>query len=85
MDVTSVANAVSAAVTDAVTESIPEGYVTVRELLYKGWLGLLAEKVEIPLWLWISAIVFCAVLGFLLGSINCAVVISMLKYGDDIR
>ena len=44
MDVTSVINAVSAAVTDAVTESIPEGYVTVREFLYKGWLGLLAEK-----------------------------------------
>lgn len=85
MDVTSVTNAVSAAVTDAVTESIPEGYVTVRELLYKGWLGLLAEKGEIPLWLWISAIVFCAVLGYLLGSINCAVVISKLKYGDDIR
>ena len=85
MDVTSVTNAVSAAVTDAVTESIPEGYVTVREFLYKGWLGLLAEKGEIPLWLWISAIVFCAVLGYLLGSINCAVVISKLKYGDDIR
>ena len=85
MDVTSVINAVSAAVTDAVTESIPEGYVTVREFLYKGWLGLLAEKGEIPLWLWISAIVFCAVLGYLLGSINCAVVISKLKYGDDIR
>ena len=85
MDVTSVINAVSAAVTDAVTESIPEGYVTVREFLYKGWLGLLAEKGEIALWLWISAIVFCAVLGYLLGSINCAVVISKLKYGDDIR
>lgn len=85
MDVTSVTNAVSAAVTDAVTGIVPEGYVTVREFLYKGWLGLLAEKGSIPVWLWITAIVFCAVLGYLLGSINCAVVISKLKYGDDIR
>ena len=86
MDVTSVLPAVSAAVTDAVTSpETAEGYVTVRELLYKGWLGLLAEKNSIPLWVWIAAIVFCAVLGYLLGSINCAVVISKLKYGDDIR
>lgn len=86
MDASSVTNAVSAAVTEAVTGSgAAEGYVTVREFLYKGWLGLLAENNSIPLWVWIAAIVLCAVMGYLLGSVNCAVVISKLKYGDDIR
>lgn len=86
MDLTSASSAISEAVTEALTSAAAsEGFVTVRELLYKGWLGLLAEKGSIPLWLWIAAIVFCAVLGYLLGSINCAVVISKLKYGEDIR
>lgn len=90
MDINSVSSAVSGAITEVVSDVVTsaaatEGYVTVREFLYKGWLGLLAEKESIPLWLWIAAIAFCAVLGYLLGSINCAVVISKLKYGDDIR
>ncbi len=82
---TAVSGSTTAAVTDAVTGAAEEGALTLGSLLYKGWLGVLGESGRIPVWLYIAGIVFCAVLGYLLGSINFAVVISRLKYHDDIR
>ncbi len=59
--------------------------ITVREFLYKGWLGIICEQGKAPGWLYIAAIAACAILGYFLGSINFAVVISKIKYKDDIR
>lgn len=72
-------------ITEAVTGAVEAGGNTLGEFFYKGWLGLLAEKGSIPLALWIVGIVFCALLGYFLGSVNFAVVISRVKFHDDIR
>lgn len=75
----------STVITDAVSDVVTQGGVTVTEFFYKGWLGLLAEEGRISLWIWAVAIVLCALMGYLLGSINFAVVISRVKFHDDIR
>ena len=83
---TATSDAVSETVTEAISGALEsEGGLTLSEFMYKGWLGLLAENGQIPLVLWIAAIVFCALLGYFLGSLNFAVVISRLKFHDDIR
>lgn len=73
---------ITEALTDAVTDTAG---VTLDELFYKGWLGLLAEQGRISIALWMGAIVACALIGYFLGSVNFAVVISRLKFKDDIR
>lgn len=75
----------STVLTEAVTGAVEPGTTTLSEFFYKGWLGLLAEEGSVPLALWIGAIVFCAFLGYFLGSVNFAVVISRVKFHDDIR
>ncbi len=76
--------AVTEVITEAVTESLPSG-ITMAEFSFKGLLGILAEKGEIHIAVWIAAIILCAALGYFAGSINFAVVISRLKFKDDIR
>lgn len=76
---------ITEALTEAVTEAAGSGSGTLVEFFYKGWLGLLAEQGRLPVALWIGAIVLCALLGYFLGSINFAVVISRVKFHDDIR
>lgn len=61
------------------------GGVSLLEFFYKGWLGLLVEDGAIPGGVYTLAVVLCAVMGYLLGSINFAVVISRLKFHDDVR
>ncbi len=56
-----------------------------QELLYKGWLGILAEKGSLHVAFYFAAIALCAALGYFLGSINFAVVISRVKFHDDVR
>jgi len=75
----------STVLTEAVTGAVEPGTTTLSEFFYKGWLGLLAEEGSVPLALWIGAIVFCAFFGYFLGSVNFAVVISRVKFHDDIR
>ncbi len=84
---TDITTAVTEAVTEALTGAVTgeAGGVTSAELSYKGILGILAEKGEIHIAIWIGVIVFCAALGYFLGSINFAVVISKIKFKDDIR
>ena len=74
-----------AIITEAVTDAVSEGGMTLTDLLYKGVLGSLAEKGTLHVGFWIAGIVLCAVLGYFLGSLNFAVVISRLKFHDDIR
>ena len=76
---------VTQAVTEAVTGEAAQTGVSLSELMYKGWLGLLAEQGRLPVAVWVLVIVLCAAIGYFLGSINFAVVISKLKFGDDIR
>lgn len=76
---------ITEALTEAVTEAAGSGSGTLVEFFYKGWLGLLAEQGRISVALWIGAIVLCALLGYFLGSINFAVIISRVKFHDDIR
>ncbi|MBQ4064607.1 MAG: glycerol-3-phosphate 1-O-acyltransferase PlsY [Clostridia bacterium] len=60
--------------------------MTFSELMYMGWLGYEAtEKGSLSVGIYIAAVVFCALLGYLLGSINFAVVISRVKFKDDVR
>ena len=75
----------STVITEAVTGALESGGNTLSDFFYKGWLGILAEQGSIPLALWIMAIVLCALLGYFLGSVNFAVVISRVKFHDDIR
>ena len=83
---TAVSESVTQAVTDAVSGAVgSEGGLTLREFLFKGWLGLLGEQGKIHPAVWVLAIIVCALLGYFLGSINFAVVISRLKFHDDIR
>ncbi len=76
---------ITEALTDAATGAVGSGGMTLAEFFYKGWLGTLAEQGSIPLALWFAAIVFCALLGYFLGSVNFAVVISRVRFHDDIR
>ena len=75
----------SVAVTTEAVGSVSGGALSLGEVLYKGWLGILHERGQFSLPFYIAAIVLCAVMGYLLGSINFAVVISRLKFHDDIR
>ena len=72
-------------VTAAVSEAIVGNGNAFSEILYKGWLGILTEQGKLPVGIWIAAIVFCALVGYLLGSVNFAVVISRVRFHDDIR
>lgn len=74
----------TAPITEAINGSASGG-IGLTELLYKGWLGILHEQGSFPLPFYVAAIVLCAVMGYLLGSINFAVVISRLKFHDDVR
>ncbi len=55
------------------------------ELFYMGWLGILAAENKIHVFVYISAIVVCSVIAYLLGSISFSIIISKKMYGDDIR
>jgi glycerol-3-phosphate acyltransferase PlsY len=77
---------VTEAVTDAVTDAVVSEGVTFSEFLYKGWLGILGERGSLPhVAIYFAVIVLCALLGYFLGSVNFAVVISRLKFHDDVR
>ncbi len=59
--------------------------ITLRELMYKGIVGINAEQNASLLWLFIMSMVLIAIAGYLLGSINTAIIISKKKFGKDIR
>ena len=59
--------------------------MTLRELMYKGIVGINAEQNASLLWLFILSMVLIAIAGYLLGSINTAIIISKKKFGKDIR
>ncbi len=82
-----ITEAVTEVMTEAVTTGAADGAdATFSAFLYKGWLGILGEQGELPhIAIYIGAIVLCALLGYFLGSVNFAVVISRLKFHDDIR
>lgn len=53
--------------------------------MVKGLFQTLSEKGGLPSWLFIVFTIFCIAIPYLLGSLNFAVIISNLKYKDDIR
>ncbi|MBO4355244.1 MAG: glycerol-3-phosphate 1-O-acyltransferase PlsY [Clostridia bacterium] len=55
------------------------------ELFYMGWLGILAADYRINVFWYISAIVVCAILSYLIGSLSFSIIISRKMFGDDIR
>lgn len=59
------------------------------DLYYNGILGTLMQKGGFSAGafsaLYIGGYIFCMVAGYLLGSVNSAIIISKLKYGTDIR
>ena len=62
-----------------------DGSFSLAELSYKGWIGIMAERGQLPSWTWFAMIALCCVASYLLGSINFAVIISRKKFHDDIR
>lgn len=75
---------VSEAVNEIIEKAEPLKH-TFENYLHHGVLGVIGrEKSVHSVWL-IAAVLFCALLGYFLGSINWAVVISKVKYHDDIR
>lgn len=59
--------------------------IVLREIMYKGITGIYAEKSESFVWLFAASLVLIAIAGYLLGSINTAIIISKKKFGSDIR
>lgn len=59
--------------------------MTLREIMYKGITGIYAEKSETFVWLFALSLIVIAIAGYLLGSINTAIIISKKKFGKDIR
>lgn len=55
------------------------------ELQHKGILGILIEEGKIDTIFLFIAMGLCAVIGYLLGSLNFGIILSKLKHGDDIR
>lgn len=56
-----------------------------KEYLFIGFIPKLIEAGKLHIAVYYIAIVLCAVIGYLLGSVNPAIIISKLKYHDDIR
>lgn len=77
----------TALTTEVITSGAATGGdgVSLMEFFYKGWLGLLFEDGKITSEVHALVVVLCGVMGYLLGSINFAVVISRLRFRDDIR
>lgn len=59
--------------------------MALREIMYKGITGIYAERSETFVWLFALSLIVIAVAGYLLGSINTAIIISKKKFGKDIR
>ncbi len=72
-------------ITEAVSSGAASGGMSMNEFFYKGIIAVLGEQGRVSIGVWIAGIVFCALLGYFLGSINFAVVISKIKFKDDIR
>ncbi|NLK40218.1 MAG: glycerol-3-phosphate 1-O-acyltransferase PlsY [Clostridiales bacterium] len=70
-------------------ESIKEITLIIKEVLFKGLLGIHLEKTpyssQVFDFIFISGYILCIVIPYLLGSFNFAIVISKWKYKDDIR
>ncbi len=71
----------NAATAEQITE---EELLGLREML-RGHIGYLADLGKVQNWVYIVAVVFFALLGYFLGSMNFAVIISKIKFGEDIR
>lgn len=67
------------------TTGTSEGAFTAIELFFKGYIGILVEREALPTVSYTVAILLTAVIGYFLGAINFAMVISRLKFHDDIR
>ncbi len=64
-----------------------EAEIVYRKLisLLNGQLGLMVEDGKLESWLYVAIALFIAVLGYFLGSMNFAVIISKVKFREDIR
>ncbi len=71
-------------VTEALTGASSSGSF-LSELLYKGGIGLLVEQGKLSFSFELILVLLWGVVSYLLGSINFAVVISRLRFHDDIR
>ncbi len=55
------------------------------EIMYMGVLGKSAADGTINVFVYIASIVLCAVIAYLIGSINFSIIISKKMFGDDVR
>lgn len=53
--------------------------------IYRGQIGKLVDEGLVGGWVWFAAVVLFALIGYLMGSLNFAVIISKLRYKEDIR
>lgn len=74
----------SSVTTDALNE-LGENVIRFLESMYKGHLGVLADNQVIEGWVYVFAVIAFALLGYFLGSLNFAVIISKIKFKEDIR
>lgn len=86
-------SAVTSAISNALT-TVPETTLSPEQERYldyidytvmRGELGRLVDTGKIESWVWFLALIGIAVLAYLFGSLNFAVIISKLKFKDDIR
>lgn len=59
--------------------------MTIETLRYSGVLGYYYDQKAIPFALCIVGFVLCAIIAYFLGSLNFGVILSKLKYRDDVR
>jgi glycerol-3-phosphate acyltransferase PlsY len=65
---------------------IKNAFRTDEGLVHRSFDGVFMETLTLPNgWLGAAALLFCAIIGYLLGSINFAVIISKVFYRDDVR
>lgn len=53
--------------------------------MYRGYLGVMADDRAIQSWVYVAVIIALSVIGYLMGSLNFAVIISKVKFGEDVR
>ena len=82
---TSTASAVTTAA-QTLSDAQKEAYLRYLDYtIYRGQLGRLVDNEVISPTVWYIAVVALLILGYLMGSLNFAVIISKLKFKEDIR
>lgn len=72
-------------VTSEILSEAQKALAIMLNRMYRGCLGVMADNRAIEGWVYVAVIIALSLLGYLMGSLNFAVIISRLKFGEDVR